>query len=408
MTPSGSAPRTYALYAGAFLALTLLSGVWLRTVFVWPEAIGAFRFGFALHAHSHVAFFGWTSMALFAAITAAAARPRNDRALRAHAHLVGIASAAAFIGFLQSGYSASTIAISVLHVIFWIAFAFAVWPWLDDVAPVQRRYWRGALVFLVIAGLGAMTPGVVMARGIGDAWIAQISIKSFLTPFTSGWLLLGAMGACYGAVRAPRFAAPALALLAVGVMPSTLLHTSAAPPAEWMTWAGRAGTLMVGASALLFAADVLRGSGAPLLRLVGAAALIKGVAELLVAAGPLLHLLASRQLGVAYLHLVLLALVTPALLHAAFGVTAAPRRTAAYAAGVTLMVGALTVIGWPALGMLLMPLGLDAGVLFRLALLGGAVAAAGGISLLAPRRRPGASSVRAPRPRARATAGVAG
>jgi hypothetical protein len=383
-TPRHDPLRAYGRYAAVFLAVTLLSGVWLRAVFVVPEAIGGFRFGFALHAHSHVALFGWTSMALFAVIAGRAARRPGSSGLLAHAHMVGIASAAAFVGFLLSGYSASTIAISVLHVVFWIAFVFAIWPWLDDLAPVERRYWRGALAFLVVAGLGAMTPGIVMARGIADPWIGQLSIKSFLTPFTSGWLILGAMGACYMAIPRRRFGVPAFWLLTAGVIPSTLLHTSAAPPAEWMTLAGRAGTGLVGISALLFAADLLTGRAAPLLRLVGAVAAAKGLAEVLVAAGPALELVASRQLTVAYLHLVLLGLVTPALLHAAYGIERAPRRTAMYAAGLALMVGALGAIGWPALAMALAPVGVDAMLLFRLALVGGALAAAAGIALLVP------------------------
>jgi hypothetical protein len=395
--PQADVARLYAVYAAIFLVVTLLSGLWLRTVFVAPEVIGGFRFPFALHAHSHVAFFGWTTMAMFAVIAGRLVGNRSTTGLRVHAHLVGVASAAAFVGFLQTGYAASTIALSILHVVLWIAFVFAVWPWLDDFAPLERRFWRGALVFLVIAGLGAMTPGIVMARGIGDLWINQISIKSFLTPFTSGWLLLGVMGAVYAAIERRRCAGWVFWLMAVGVLPSTLLHTTAAPPAAWMTLLGQFGTALVGLAALLFASDVLLSRGAaPLLRVAGAAAAVKGGAEVMVSAGLLMELLASRQVTIAYLHLVLLGLVTPALVATALGVEAAPRRTAAYAAGLALMVGSLGVIGWPALAILVMRVGLDAGVLFKLALAGGALCTVAGIAMLAGcpfwRRAPAAAA----------------
>jgi hypothetical protein len=393
------AARTYVVYAALFLVVTLLSGVGLRAVFVTPQVLGGFRFDFALHAHSHVAFFGWTTMALFAILVDRFARGSQGLGLRVHAHLVGLASAAAFVGFLQSGYAPATIALSVLHVVLWLAFVFAAWPWLDDAAPLQRLYWRGALAFLVIAGLGAMTPGIVMARDIADPWVSQISIKSFLTPFTSGWLMLGVMGAAYGCVERRRFAAAAFWLTAVGVLPSTLLHTSAAPPAEWMAWIGQAGTVLVGVGALLFAADALASRGAaPLLRLAGAAAAAKGGAELLAGSGLLLDLVASRQVTVAYLHLVLLGVVTPALVAVALQQDEAPRRSAAYAAGLALMVGSLAAIGWPALSLPLLSVGVDAGLLFQLALAGGVLCAVSGIAVLRG-GRPGPRSIRLQAPR---------
>jgi hypothetical protein len=401
--------RLYAAYAAAFLVLTLLSGVWLRSVFVVPEAMGGFRFAFALHAHSHVAFFGWTTMALFAVAALRFLRSRSTLGYRVHAHLVGIASAAAFVGFLQTGYAPSTIALSTLHVALWLAFALASWTWLDDAAPVERLYWRGALAFLVVAGLGAMTPGIVMARGIADPWIGQITIKLFLTPFTSGWLMLGVMGAAYAVAERRRFATAAFWLTAAGVMPSVLLHTTAAPPAEWMTLLGRVGTALVGAGTLLFAADLLRSPGiAPLLRLAGAAAAVKGGVEAMVSAGILLDLLGSRQITIAFLHLVLLGIITPALVATALGVEAAPKRTAVYAVGLALMVGSLGVIGWPTLASAAAGLGIHAGLLFRAALAGGAVCALAGVALLAGagawRRR--AADV--PRTRALELAAIAG
>jgi hypothetical protein len=375
--------RLYGIYSAAFLLLTLITGVWLRAVFVEPEVLGGFRFAYALHAHSHVAFFGWTTMALFAVLVGRLPQDHSSRGLQLHAHAVGIASAAAFVGFLLSGYAAHTIALSVLHVALWVAFIFAVWPRTAKLGSVERRYWRGALVFLLLAGAGAMTPGIVMVRQIGDPWLNQLAVKSFLTPFLSGWLLLGVMGAVYAAVERRRLAGAAFWLIVLGALPSTLFHTTTPPPAEWLTLSGRAGTALVGAGTLLFAVDVLRSTAAaPLLRLVGIVAAAKGGAEVLVSGGVLIELTSSRQMTIAYLHLVLLGLVTPALLAAALGVRAAPRRTAAYAAGLALMVGSLVGIGWPALGVLLHSIGLDAGLLFKLALLGGATSTVAGAALL--------------------------
>jgi hypothetical protein len=376
--------RLYASYAAAFLVLTLLSGVWLRGAFVRPEVLGGLTFGHLLHGHSHVAFFGWTTMALFAVIARAADLGSARPGLRRHAHLTAAASAAAFVGFSLGGYNRYTIAISVVHVALWAGFVALAWRPLERVAPLERRFFRGAAALLALAGAGAMAPGVVMARGIADPWTGQLALQSFLTPFVTGWLLLGSMGAVYAGLRGGRRrAGPAYWCVAVGVLPSALLHPSAAPPLDWLLGVGRAGTLLVGAGTLLFAADVLRDrAAAPLVQLAGAAAGLKGTAELLVGLGVGLDLLASRPLTIAYLHLALLGLATPALMAAALGVAAAPRRAALYAGGLAVMLASLVATGWHPAAAGLLRLGVSVPHLFGAALFGGAVCAVAGIALL--------------------------
>lgn len=404
MARRADAVRLYAAYAGAFLGVTLLSGVWLRSAFVQPGVLGRFSFGNLLHAHSHLAFFGWAAMALFA-LLAAAAGMRRSALLRTHAHLTGVASAAAFLGFLHSGYTGYTIAIAALHVLLWAVFAFAVGPALGRARPSERRFYRGALAFLLLAGAGAMLPGLLMARGVADAWLNQLAVQTFLTPFLAGWLVLGAMGAVYARTPRARWAMPVFGLTLAGALPSLLLHTTAAPPAAWLLGIGRAGTLLLGVAALLFALDVLGTSRrtVPLLRLAGVAAAGKGVAEVLAALGVALPLLASRNVGVAYLHLVLLGLLTPVLLAAVYGLEAAARRVAVYTAGLATMLGALAALGWPALGSLLFRAGLGARGLFVAALAGGAACALAAIALLLTGRRPARLSAVSRRARRRAS-----
>jgi hypothetical protein len=375
--------RWYRGYAAAFLGLTLLSGVWLRMAFVWPEVLGSFRFGHVLHAHSHVAFFGWTSMALFAAIGTARESAGGSGWRLVHAHFVGIASAAAFLGFLVSGYAAHTIAISAVHVVLWIWFAIAVWPLLEGDPTPRGRFHQTAIVFLVVAGAGAMAPGIAMATRVADPWLNQLAVQSFLTPFMSGWLLIGAMGAVYAKVPRPRFHAWVLCLTGAGVLPSTLLHPLAPPPEPWLLIVGRAGTLLLGIGALLFAAELMRWRGdAAWVWLVAVAALGKGGAE--VAAAAMLDgtLLIGRPLTIAYLHLVLLGLLTPALVATALRARMSPSTVLAFGAGIATMLLALVASGWPAAGHAIGRLGIDGAALFRFALIGGAVSAAALLPLL--------------------------
>ncbi len=126
--PERGAARLYALYAALFLGLAVGIGTWLRAMLVWPGLKGAFTFQYLVHAHSHGAFFGWVTPALFGAI-AAAARPDVvlDARLRVHAHALAVLSAAAILAFALTGYGAVSIAIAAGHVVLWYAFGIPVW-----------------------------------------------------------------------------------------------------------------------------------------------------------------------------------------------------------------------------------------------------------------------------------------
>jgi hypothetical protein len=381
--------RLYAGYAALFLGVTLLSGVWLRGAFVQPEVMRGFAFAHVLHAHSHLAFFGWTSMALFALIARRSRLGVQVPWLRWHAHAMGVASAAAFVGFLLGGYNAFTIAISVVHVLIWATFVAEAWGPVGALARVERMFARGALAFLALAGAGALTPGFVMARGINDPWIGQVAIYSFLSPFMAGWLMLGAMGAVYAAVERPRYADAALWLTLAGALPAALLHPSAPPPTEWLLLVGRSGTLALGLGTAFFALDVLSAGArvAPLLRLAVGAAAVKGVAEIAVSLGIGLELASVRPITIAYLHLVLLGVVTPALMAAGLRLPHAPLRTAAYAAGLGLMLACLVALGYAPATVALVAIGVTPATLYWGALVGGAGTALAGIAMMAGQRR---------------------
>jgi hypothetical protein len=384
------AAAIYARYAALFLVVTLLTGIWLRAAFLRPQVLGGFTFGHALHAHSHVAFFGWTSMALFAALCRRIPEALLRPGLRVHAHAVAIASGAAFASFLAGGYNAVSIAVSVAHVGLWFAFAALAWAPIRSLRGEDARFHRGALAFLLLAGAGAMAPGYVMVRGIEDPWIGQLAVHSFLTPFLGGWLLLGVMGTVYAALPSPRWASACFRWTAAGVLPSVFLHPLASPPVEWLLVVGRAGTVAMGVGAMLFALDVLRSSAsAPLLRLAGGAAAIKGVGEIAVGAGLGLELIAIRPLTIAYLHLILLGVVTPVLIAAALRSRAAAGTTLLYAAGLTLMLASLALAAWPATAVRMATSSFSPLWLHWAPLLGGIVSTAAVLTMLAAgRRRP--------------------
>ncbi|HSJ06134.1 MAG TPA: hypothetical protein VK936_05490 [Longimicrobiales bacterium] len=378
--------RLYARYALGLLALTLLAGVHLRAAFAWPAMRGGMNGAYLIHAHSHAGFFGWAVMAAFAAITAGMAlTPATTRVQQVIAHALGLASVAAFVGFALRGYDLVTVAISVLHVLLWIAFVASVAGRLAG-GNHAARFTRAALGFLVAAGLATTAPVVMMVRGVTDPWLLQLGVKLFLTPFATGFLVLLALGIVYRRIPTPRYANAVLALIAAGTLPSTLLYVQAAPPTPWLTVVGRAGIALTGAGMLLFAADAARRRLVPLARVVIASAAATGAVQLLAAAGVGAAFMHSRAITIAVLHLVVLGVVTPALLLALRPHVVAPVRTAVYAAGTAVMLLALAATGWPWAARTLMLRGVEIGTLLAGAAVGGVVGAAALLSLSGDRR----------------------
>jgi hypothetical protein len=385
--------RLYARYAIALLLLTLLAGVYLRAAVSWPAVRGSMNGPFMVHAHSHAGFFGWAVMAACAAILArtasAGAAPLAHRLL---AHAIGIGSFAAFVGFALRGYDTATIALSALHVMLWLCFAALAWRPLGMLPPPERTLLRAGLGFLVLAGLMTIAPVVMMIRGVSDPWLLQVGVKLFLTPFVTGFLLLTALGIIYSRLERPLHATRVLLLVALGALPSTLLYVPAVAPAAWLPWVGRGGMLLVGAGLLLFCVDALRSlrlrhsaypTLPPLARLAAGSALTVGVVQLLAAAGVGAAFMHNRSITIAVLHLVLLGVVTPAFVLALRPAIVARLRTAAYAAGLGLMLVPLAMTGWPWAARLVILRGVPLDRLFVLAAVGGTITAIALLTLVA-------------------------
>jgi hypothetical protein len=376
--------RLYAFWAVALLGLTLLAGVHMRAAFAWPVLRGGLGGPNLVHAHSHVGFFGWAVLAVCALLTSRAQIAARQAAVhRVLAHVIGIGSAAAFVGFALRGYDVATIALSAFHVLLWLVLVVLVWRDVGSQPQATRPFVRTALLFLAGAGLATVVPVMLMVRGVADPWLQQLGVKLFLTPFVTGFLLLVALGTVYGLLRRPRHARTSLVLIALGVLPSTLLYVSAAPPAVWLPWAGRAGMALVASGTLLFVADAVRNAALPPLAwVVVLMAAAKAGLELLAAAGVGAAIMHNRAITIAVLHIVLLGIVTPALMLGLRPRLRAPLRTAVFVAGLVAMTVAVGITGWPWAARLLILRGVQLELLLIIAAVAGAVSAVALLSLL--------------------------
>ncbi len=164
--PSATAAALAARWAAVSLGATLLSGLWLRAALTWPAFSGGVNLLHAVHAHSHVAFFGW--LVLGVASIAARQTAFSAQALgqwRLLVHALGVLSLIALGAFAVMGYAAPTIALSAVHVLLWIPLVRLLWP-LTHATAAQRAWWRASFRALLLAGAATLMPAVFVARGI--------------------------------------------------------------------------------------------------------------------------------------------------------------------------------------------------------------------------------------------------
>ncbi|MBL0169492.1 MAG: hypothetical protein IPP90_02025 [Gemmatimonadaceae bacterium] len=380
--PSALARRWAVVALGA----TLLSGAWLRAAIAWPSLAGGINVLFGVHAHSHVAFFGWVVLA----VASIAARQvtwtaRSMTQWRWLVHALGVLAIVALVAFAYTGYAAPTIALSAVHVLLWIPLVRLAWP-LHLATAAERAWWRVAWMALLAAGTATLIPGVLAARGIRDGWWREFGIKLFLALFLNGFAGLSAMGllAASGTLNARqvRWGAWARRAIAASLLPLAILYVAAPPPMPGLVWVGRAAVGIVGAGTLLVVILAWPRPQAGWTRLAIPAFGIAGVLEIMAATGVGSQLMHDRPITIAFTHLMLLLAVSPILAATLAWPRVAVRRPVIAACGAGAMCAALAAYGWPWLGAHASAAGLGPMQLLTLAALGGLLAAGAWLSLL--------------------------
>jgi hypothetical protein len=322
--PSGGEEAARRMFGVAliFLAVVAALGALLRwqTIRPWAWVDG----GHFLHAHSHTAFLGWVFNA-FLAVALVRFVPVAER--RGYGRLfVGLQ--VAMVGMLASfpvqGYGSVSIAFSTLHVIG--SGVFVWWLWRRNTAvPVARGYLRVALVCLLVSGLGPLSLGPLAANGLRETSWYHLAIYFYLHAQYNGWFLFFLLAVLFqeltqrGAWAGEAAAQRARWWFTVGVVLTFAQSTLWLSPPGWVyALAGIGGAAqLVGCGYLLRA---LRGTSAgragPVRVLAGLAVgafLLKHALQA-AAAWPGLGALANQRFTViAFLHLVFLGVVTPAL-----------------------------------------------------------------------------------------------
>ncbi len=342
-----------------FFATSAVLGAFLRFLTVHP--IAGFNYGHLLHTHSHLAFLGWVFNAFFAIALQWFVPPDTQRAWQRLFIILQIAVLGMLGSYPFQGYGSISIAFSTLHMI--AAAVFAWWLWRDHNANAAARlHLLMGLLCMVVSGLGPLALGPLAAMDLRNSPGCTLSIYFYLHAQYNGWFMfflqatvLQILGQSHDVniAHARRSAWWFGAGVILTFAQSTLLLN---PPVGINVIAAMGGLAqLVGCCYFLRAVwPGIRLLSGPI-RLLGGVALFSWLLKYTLqtaAAWPTLNSLVNhRFIAIAFLHLVFLGIVTPALL--AIAIHASWLRVKITLNGwlgvflIGVLVGQLLLIGWP-------------------------------------------------------------
>lgn len=310
--------------AWVFLLVSATLGLLLRAMTLHP--IDVLVFGHVLHAHSHVAFLGWVFNAFFVAALRHFIPADRARSYDRIWWAMQIAVLGMLATFPAQGYAPASIAFSTLHMGASAVFAWKLWHG-DRAAPEARLFLRVALVCVLVSGLGPLALGPLAALDLRHSPAYPLSIYFYLHFQFNGWfvfflLALWLQRRSERGDPVPRESAMrAGPWLVVGCVLTFALSALWLSPPAWVQAIGLLGAVLQ----VVGLAHLLRGTGsarrdAPggvsriLVRLAVGSLMLKFLLQLLSAIPGLGGLASQRFVVIAFLHLVFLGFVTPALM----------------------------------------------------------------------------------------------
>lgn len=286
---------------------------------------------FTLHAHSHFAFSGWISQALMLCISLAVTGRSFNETLPAKYNRLLIfnlfCSYGMLISFLAQGYAAVSIFFSTASlVVSFIFYAFC----RKDVTTIQRRqvwwkYMQLATIFSMVSALGTLSLAYTMVKQPENIELRLSSVYFYLHFQYNGWFFFAGMGLFHYWLAARNIALPAshtiFRLLAVCTVPTYLLSINWLPFPQYL----HAFAILFAAVQLcawgIFAVSLLRSRRAiaaqlaPISRLLLSAVLLAASIKFALQTASSVPSVARLAFGlrpvvIAYLHLVLLGMIS--------------------------------------------------------------------------------------------------
>ena len=154
---------------------------------------------YLLHAHSHFAFSGWLSQMLMAYIVQLLSSKNNALQLKRYTYVLTANLVCAYgmlVSFSIQGYGAVSIMFSSLSVL--VSYVFAVFVWKDlnrlQVKSISHAWIKAALFFSAISSAGAFALGYMMTNNIMHQELYLAAVYFFLHFQYNGWFFFASMG----------------------------------------------------------------------------------------------------------------------------------------------------------------------------------------------------------------------
>lgn len=190
--------RHWLIIAVLNLLIVAGAGFLMRLKMIFPLARANQKY--IMHAHSHFAFAGWVSHALMVLMVMAIFRLRANNSLPSRYQYIITANLLASYGmlvcFAVQGYGLYAIIFSTLTLL--LSFIFAGFGWRDigrSTIPTVIKYWfKASLFFSVLSSLGTFSLVRLMATQQLDPLKQLASVYFYLHFQYNGWFLFACVG----------------------------------------------------------------------------------------------------------------------------------------------------------------------------------------------------------------------
>lgn len=310
------------------LVIVGVIGCVLRYTFLHPVA--GINYGYLLHAHSHLAFLGWVFMALYILLIHAYLPSGIQNRKYVNLFIIlQIANLGMLVTFPVMGYAAWSIAFSAVHAVAAIVFARIFSREVQAIMPPKHKmsfkFIQWALILMVISNLAPFALGPVSAiQGKTDLYYSLIYF--YLHFQYNGWFTFALLGLVLwqlerrGTHTQTKLIKAGFVMKLVAVFPSYILSVLwTAPNLLWYILGGLAALIqLIGLVCIIYFViqEVAKSHLADslvqrILIWIGILAIVGQHLLMLLSAIPALSNLAfSRNIVIAYLHMVLIGFVS--------------------------------------------------------------------------------------------------
>jgi hypothetical protein len=328
--------KPYLFVALFALALAASTGVLLRFGMIYGMPSWAQNFAAVRHAHSHLMYFGWVTLALMVLIWRDVPTYTGKPLPRAVAWQLGATSAAALLSypaFWQNGYGLTQVGsanlplgsmVSTINGLtwFWFVFLYVRATHRLGARPLPVQLWDWAIMLLLLASLGAAGLVAMVVGHIDNPFLQQLFLHQFLDLFAVGWFNLALLGVLWSHVAGARSRPSWLPTMSLALLlaPTFVLGISPAVLPTHLFWMAAAANVCAAALLLVHLWHYLRSGPPDLRRLPGLHVLAFGSLGVILAIAMLLLLPgvwstnASGPMRIFYLHDLLLGWVSTLLL----------------------------------------------------------------------------------------------